>query len=317
MTEYIQNNPEIFKEQLSFLENNKDALSEIFSIMKLDYLADESLERIVAKTQPWARGDHHDPELKLNLDSKNKVHIINIAHEIGMVGEVIPKGGEYEQVLILGGEQRSNHARIDYALKLLESGFISCSESIVTLGGTRQIAMRELPALAKDLDSVDLLNPWVQQLLKKEKLVSFTEDDALRLAMLARVGTMNLEQAYIRQNNKDLYSHMIFSSSENIPKIATINATAVDRPLGERRHTTESTMMEWLNLLPPNEGSRILFVVNNPYIIRNARNLYNIIGTKRPDLDLDYCGAEAVVDESLWRRILGEIARNLYEDLRY
>jgi len=283
--------------------------------MGLDNLGDKSLEEIVAKTQPWARGDHHEPELKLELEITDKIAILDIATKIGMVGNVAPEGGDYEQVLILGGEQKSNHVRIDYALGLLESGLITCSDSITTLGGTRQIAMRELPALSEDLSSVDITNPWVQQLLKKEKLVSFTEDDALRLAMLARVGTMNLEQAHIRQNSQDLISHMLFRGSSDIPRIATINATAVDRPLGERRHTTESTMLEWLDLLPPTEGSRILFVINNPYVIRNARNLNNIIGNRRPDLALDYCGAEAVTDENLWRRILGEIARNLYEDL--
>ena len=61
-------------------------------------------------------------------------------------------------------------------------------------------------------------------------------------------------------------------------------------------------------------GSRILFVTNAPYTIRTAKNFYSIVQSIRPDLKLDYCGAEAANDNLLVRRCYGELARLLYED---
>lgn len=303
-------------EELPFTDRYKTELTEIFRIIGLQECDFSDIDKVVELTQPLARGDHHDPAVQIELEEASIAAIENTAWSLGMVAEVKPQGGAYEQILILGGEQKSNQERINYALSLLTDHKSLSVDSLVTLGGVRGITLREVPALAQDLEKVTNSNSsWLRYLLKKEKLTSFTEDDALRLALLAKIGHMDLASAHLRLNNSELYSHMVFRGSASLPRIVTINAQAVDRPLGDRRHTTESTLNEWLDLFPPSSHGRVLLVSNNPYIPRNARNLKRIIEQNRPDIEIDTCGPQAVKDGTLWRRILGEIARNIYEDL--
>lgn len=280
----------------------------------------ETLDEIVAKTQIWAKGDHYDPQNRLDLTEEEKNQAYRIFEHTGLLKEIAPEGGVYDQILILGGEQNSNHIRLDYVLSLIGNGQVSLGSvgKLVCLGGDRQLKGRELPAVAKDLQVIinnSGNDSWLKKLLHNPMIEGLNEESAMRLAVFARLGQLSLSQAHIRLESSDIFSHREFKGGDIIPNITTIHAPKVDRPLGPKRHTTESTLAEWVRVVEPRVGGRVLFVSNAPYAIRTARNLYSVVHKIRPDLDLDYCAAPASYDNLLIRRCYGELARLLYEDL--
>ncbi len=308
------------KEVESFYSFHKEEVSRLLVLANIDTVDDIPLSELVLITQPWAKGDHHDPRFPINQSPDQIQQSMKLFHGLGIVEEIEPKGGDYDQVLILGGEQNSNHIRIDFALDLLEGERIRLSEngSLVCLGGDRMLKTRELSALGRDLDIINsnpnFNNTWSRKLLSSEMLAATNEEAAMRIALTARIGSLLLIEKHLRLNSESLLSHNLYRGVDMIPNIATVFAPKVDRPLGEPRHTTESTLLEWLKSMDPEKGSRILFVSNAPYTIRTARNFVSIISNLRPDLELDYCGAKAENDSSLSRRCYGELARLLFDD---
>lgn len=308
-------------ETKSFYELHKKEVFKLTTLANLDIAPDISLSDLVESTQPWAKGDHYDPQFPINQSFEQTQEALEVFNNLGFLELVEPEGGEYDQVLILGGEQNSNHIRIDFALNLLGSGQATLSDdgTLVCLGGDRQLKVRELGAVGQDIDKInnnpDMKNMWANQLLRDEMTASMTEEAAMRVALTARLGALNLVEKHIRLESSSTISHNVYSQHGfNIPNIATVFAPKVHRPLGDPRHTTESTVVEWLNHLNPKEGSRVLFVSNAPYTIRTARNFYTAVKNLRPDLKLDYSGAEAANDSLLSRRCYGELARLLFDD---
>ncbi len=299
-----------------------DSLSELFETIGVSDVSKASLAEVVDMTQPWARGDHHAPEKSLELSESQQATAMKIFEAMRMLDEIEPEGGEYDQVLLLGGEQHSNRLRIGYFNEQLTTGDISIADggSLVSLGGVRKLKGREIFDLGADLAALagsTQLDPWLGQLLKSEMNDALDEDAAMRVALSASVGSaaMRLSQAHIELGRADIFSHKVFHGDGD-KKVIMINAPAVERPLGPPRHTTESTLQEWLRLAPPIQDARVLLVSNNPYVHRTARNLANVLATERPDVRFDYCGASAERNHTLIQRTLGEVARNLYEDLQ-
>lgn len=303
-----------------FYELHQEDVLQLIGLANLPAVQESSLQDLVSMTQKWAKGDHYDPEFPIEQNITQMEQSLQIFHNLGLLQEIEPQGGVYDQILILGGEQNSNHIRIDYALKQLSLGRASLSTngSLVCLGGDRMLKVRELEAVGLDIKNISTNlgndNPWSKILLKSEMIASMNEETAMRVALTARLGVLNLSEKHIRLDSSSTISHNVFRKDSSIPNIVTVFAPKIDRPLGEARHTTESTVLEWVNALNPEMGSRILFVTNAPYTIRTAKNFYSIVQSIRPDLKLDYCGAEAANDNLLVRRCYGELARLLYED---
>lgn len=300
-----------------FIDTNSESLDSIFAAIGAEVRTTDPITDVVAKTQLWAKGDHHDGQAVFTLTDGMQRQFLDTFAEIGMLSEVMPEGGEYDQILILGGEQRSNHARIDYLENLLQEKKVWLADdgAIVSLGGKRPLKGREIIDIAHDLSVLeDSESPWLGKIKKAEMGYSLEEDAAMRLALMARfAGDAVLNRMHIRLGHADPISHREMISADGSNKLVFINAPAVERPLGPARHTTESTLQEWLALYPPKTGARILFVSNNPYILRTARNAATALHG-RQDVSLDYCGAPAVIDKSIVNRCMGEIARNIYED---
>lgn len=298
-----------------FYVARQQEIRELGRLAQLD-LPDTDLSQLVAATQPWAQGDHFAPTHTAHLDESGREACVDIGQRLGMIDAWRAPAGQYDRVLILGGEQKSNDSRIDFALSQLTRSDVSLSEhgSIVTLGGERAYREREVPYIIEDHRRAIKRRPldaWLRD--KKSYKDIRTEDDMLRLALIARIGSMALRKEVQRPDGTGKISHRYFSSTAG--PLLMVNAVPVVRPLGDKRHTTESTLAEWLAYDTVPVESKLLFISSNPYIERTTRNLRNILARlQRPDLRVEACGPAALIDNTVVERVLGEVARSIYED---
>lgn len=289
-----------------------DLLCDTFGIVN------RSLDGLLAFTQPWAKGDHYDPQVTLDLSEEQTEAMLHIAEAANMIEEVPMPTLSLDRIVLLGGEQPSNQQRVDWLQNQLQDGRaqLAADGCIVVLGGNRTLKGREIYSLGSGIRRIDEPDPWVSTMLRNEMSEVLTEDAGLRVAMLASLGKMVLSQMHLRlgtANDRELVKHRIFKTGSG--QVIALNAAAQVRPLGAARHTTESSIKEWLQTDTALTGKEtVVLVSSNPYILRTARNFHKTIAEAYPDMKTYTCGPAAIDDHLLVRRVMGEITRNFYED---
>jgi hypothetical protein len=84
---------------------------------------------------------------------------------------------------------------------------------------------------------------------------------------------------------------------------------------GKSRHTTQSSMREWLRFFPPPAESITFVISNNPHVPRAEQEVSHALRAfKRIDVSVLCCGSAAAAETPI-ELIIGEIGRLLYNDL--
>jgi hypothetical protein len=303
-----------------FYDDHRPELTELFSILGVKEQAGETLAGMVKVTQPWVKGDHFTPENREQINAQTAEKARGLYTKMGLVESTPIPSGQYDQVIVLGGMQRANELRLGFLEQALRSGGINVADDgqILLWGGQRPIN-NELEKPYVDQAQTDIAkgdhqaqdNPWLKAFWGGQFEVSETE--LIRLAALHNLGELSLKRLHLRLGSAAVpISHYEFSSG-----ITLLNTPAVVRPHGESRHTTEACAQDWLEIKPPKLNAKVAFVTGNPYTRRTARVVKSVLDKNgRQDVRLVAGGPGAYPDTDKDYLFLGEIARNLYEDLK-
>lgn len=287
----MKTSPEAHQTETSFIAEHEPAIKELLKIAGVDTT---NWSMVIARTQLWVRGDHFSPEQDINIPDEDAEHALGLFHSIGMVGEVLPPAGLYDRVLVLGGTHNSNNDRVAFVEKLLSSEVVALptNAKVVLLGGNRTLGDSETPT------------PDIS-----------TETNSLRLVATQRLGELALTQMHLRvglvPKTHDFVQRYEFRGEHNLVEL--INANPVERSNGQPRHTTRSTVTEWLRTDNLDDDAKVLFVSSNPYILRTLNDANSEIAKIGRRLYMFGCGP-AASGTLLLRRCYGELARLIYQD---
>lgn len=262
----------------------------------------------------WAQGDHTRPDSPINLSGSGADQAQEIYEHLDMIEERSLPAGDYDDIVLLGGIYQSTKRRVGYLSNLLNSDNIKLKPSgrIVVWAGERNIYPEdEAELVASDLAAIkeDSVPAWI------ENAPVLSETLLARLALKAetKLGNTELRKLYLRLNDPNPLSH--YELSGQYP-IMLLHTKATKRTLGAPRHSTETCAADWLNIFQPRTGSRVAFISSNPFIDRTTRVVRRVMSEQgRKDISISGGGTAAMptTPDSVF---LGEIARNLYEDLR-
>lgn len=285
--------PEAQPKQNYFYQTHKKQIDELLRLAGIES-RDMDIGSIVLATQDWVKGDHFTPKHSLELDSDSEADALSLFNELAMIDAQYPPKDIYDRVVILGGVHKSNESRVSFAKELFESGTVTIADGgkIIMLGGTRPVN--------KDTEvNIDGLDTETQSLRHLSEILG---RGVLRQIHL-RVGLIPIDD--------DLISKYVIDGDSS--GIEIINSNPAIRNYGTHRHTTESTLKEWLDNDSVSPDSKILFVSSNPYIYRTSENLASVVHNLGYNPQINNCGP-AALPNMLVRRCYGELARILYQE---
>jgi hypothetical protein len=290
----------------------------------------EAVRALVNHTQRWAKGDHSKPEHALNIDPVHTNRLHELYVDVGMRNEVLLAPGHYDTVLVPGAVQRGNVRRVDLLRRSVDlvdgigRPLVAVDEAVL-LGGQRHMWELEKEDFEETLillDGVD--DPWLDYIREVKDISKLWETDGLRLAAMAKLMPLVLQQVVLRpeeeriiikdgfQSEVDPLQGYVFTYKSMV--VSLMHTLAVPRANGDPRHTTEACVEDWLLRHNPPVGAHIGFIAANPHLermVRATRRLLTRLG--RSDLKLIAAGS-AAPDPLGHGHFYGETARNLYED---
>lgn len=311
----------------SFYERNRLYLTEVFAALKKPQEALDNLEDAVSVTQEWIGGDHTRPNYEINVNPGVSDKLRELYARMGLLDEKQLPPGHYEQIILLGAKQAGNNRRLNMIARMLGGGLVT-TDRMVWFGGERVKELDEEDITGRNLSELnqrDITDTWTNRVLNHPGNIKW-ETDLIRLAGAVQLGPLALKQmhlrvlsptretkSFIRVPGADPISHYELEW-EGVP-VTLLHSQAVSRPNGQARHTSESCAEDWLDIVPPSEGARVGFVTGNPHIERASRSVHAKL-LKAGHADVDFIGAGSAANPLQKHQIfLGEIARNLWEDL--
>ncbi len=308
----------------SFYERHHSDLSLLFDMVGVPAKAASSLDMAVAFTQPWVKGDHSRPESQVIVDPVYNGELRSLYARFGQIDEVILPPGDYHEIIIPGAVQRGNRRRVGLLQRVIQNDRFGVTTGHATLlGGERhlfpEVEKTDIEETLATIDKQGIRDTWTQS-IRHTSVDELWETDGLRLAALEKLGPLVLEKLNLRPHNQSDFSGngllLGYEFTSKDVSLSLMHTLAVDRPNGERRHTTVSCIQEWLQYRQPPEGALIGFIGANPHLERMGRATVATLRTEgRGDLQLVVAGPAAVPGLG-HGHYLGEIARNLYEDQR-
>ncbi len=290
----------------------KQPLNDLLNIVGLEQVSD-------AKTayeafSHWAQGDHARPHNPLRLDGTRATQAHELYDKLGMVSERPLPTGDYDEVIVLGGIHQSNKRRVDYLARQLESKNIQLRAGgriVVWAGERAMFPEKEADLVARDIDTLKQKNAaaWA------ENAQDYSETIMARLALSteAKLGNVALKRLHLRLNDSNPLSYYEFLGEY---PLMLLHTKADERSLGAPRHSTETCTVDWLKTFQPRQDARVAFISSNPFIDRTARVVRRALSEQgREDITI-LAGGPAVIPETEDSVFLGEIARNLYEDIQ-
>ena len=315
--------------QLSFYYEYQTELHKLFVALGREHEWRGSPGELQDYTQPrWVGVEHGNSDEKDQFTPDQEEAAQPILRDLGLVDEVLPRIGKYDQIAVVGGMMRVNRERLQFIKNLLDKGNTRTNQ-LVFWGGERsrddrddaEITKMDIPSLASDR--------WVNSQLANgnhaDPYLGFpTETELGRVAFVETFGVNSWHTASelrIKAGGKSaapvyqVASNTFSIGHNNYPEFVLMNCPAVDR--GDDRpprHTTVSSAEEWLATQAPPEDARVLVVAGNPHIHRNLRDIQNVLKAKdRQEVKLEICGPPASPNASI-QLYLGEIGRLLYMD---
>lgn len=306
-----------------FFVQHKEMLHSLLMVSGLEQAWADDLPTLVKNTQAWTRGDHFNPTHDVCLDEDQAGQIQRHFTALGMFDAIMPPGGAYDQIVILGGTMRTNDARTAFAAAQLERSQdpveLTSSGTVSFWAGprTRQDGLELQPTL--DMlqvithDPVADAEPWLKRQLSLEhEQQILTEVEQGRLSLLRHFGERALtSQIHLRWGDREnVVSHYVSRQG-----IVLMNALPVPRKAleGKSRHTTESCAQEWIEHHLPEAPGRILLVSSNPYVQRTTMVVRRELDKAGLDkTEVVGCGP-ATLSTTPTRVLFGELARLLWQ----
>jgi hypothetical protein len=302
-------------EQGLFFENNKRALEDLYTTLAMEWTGD--LEQTIEDTQPWARGgDHSIPAHSVTVSEDSYQSLGELFAAMDLVKPLaidasVPENTPF-QVWLLGGMHNGNLRRAQFLAQGLERTGKDISR-IVLMGGERPIYHesgedRDVAASVKRLGKAA---SWFIE--KAEAGQTIWETDMLRLAATEFLGPMSLASDTIGVDG--VVRRYDFSAPNVSVPITLLHTPAVQR-MGKPRHTTEACVEHAITELAPDLDSHVVGISTQPHALRTARSMHQRLRLiDRPDITVHAAGPRigSPINHNL---VLGEIARNLYEDGR-
>lgn len=303
-----------------FFERHHSGLQEVFDIVGLPEKAGTSLGAAVNLTQPWIKGDHSRPGYSFDIKLHEHDRLQELYAGFGQRQELMLPSGRYDEIILLGGMQAGNCRRLELLNRALTEHGVE-PKRVSLLGGQRLLQPEKekseiesgLQQIVERSDS----ETWAAK-MQSRHVAELSETDGIRIAATQALGSLTLRRIDLRFDRPPTPEgpdHLKGYELEwnNIP-VSLMHTLAVDRPQGERRHTTEACVEDWLQRRQPRQHARIGFIAANPHIERMGRATARMLREAgRPDLEL-VVGGSVAADNLSHNYYLGEIARLLYED---
>jgi len=338
---------EYFPRQEGFVTQNEAALVGLFGALEIPEQWTTDMPALIDRTQPWAKGDHHNPLHEMSEDGLQRGLVEARFRDLDMVDEIVPVGGVYDQIIILGGMMSTNDRRTKFLKDQLDRPFdpvqLAPGGQIFYWAGPRRSQEGELADIERLRMSVRMRHkaadaltggqvmtrkdPWFVQLDGRQSAEAVVDEAAqARLSLLMHLGdaAMTSQRSYLRSTmvgGQPLWlpsvSHRGFGGTNEIgsrDQIIVTSGVPVPRDglNGEARHTTLSCAEEWQQRYAPTfEGARVLFVSSNPYVRRTAAEVQQVLTAAGSTIELVSCGP-AAPDDTPVQRYLGELARTIY-----
>lgn len=333
--------PEKEERSATFFETHKNEIIKLFRLADSDgglpKIIDDPMILHDYALSRWMKGDHWNPNSRYahSVKAEDLKEFFHIIDNLQLKEEIKPPTGSLvDEVVVVGSTFSANFRRASLAKQLIDSGEVVFNNSprITIWAGQRPSYPSEEEDFAGFVtqgymnkhdvfrDETDMANFVIHTLWGKNK--------AGKLELPSPVGIYLPEPSIIQNNGLSKlqtkppisrlgmrdYSQFEYYFPDTDRFIKILNAGAVSRNLGEARHTTESSAVEWLAINNIPEGYTILEVNGNPHAYRiNAeiKRVFSNVG--RPDINIISAAISAREDSppSLY---LGEIARILYNN---
>lgn len=306
-----------------FLPNNSQSVQDLFAISGIPW--EDDLEYIKDVSQQWVKGDHHKPIDPLVLSVGQAEAARRLYARMNLVESVQLPADSYDGIVLLGGMQSSNDVRLDFLNNTLarEDILLRGGAKIALWGGVRPTESKEQPYFARTRERLSANthgDRWLGSVLLDSTIA--TEADGLRLGAHDKLGNLTLRRMYLKlgdeASQEPLISRWDFVLNSQMADVTLLNTGAVDRPMGEPRHTTQACAEQWIrtfgNELPA--GSRVGFIASQPYGFRTTRVVQSAIDALgRADIQVVGAGPGAPdwFGDHIFR---GEVARSIYEDYK-
>lgn len=299
----------------SFYDRNHAGLYELFDALQMERSALGSLADTVALTQQWQIGDHTHPAYQFAVDENVSARLRDLYGNFGMETEVPLVPGHYDYLVGLGGKQPGNDRRLAFMHKTLIRPDIQAG-GIALLSGQRPKEPNEKSVIEANLANLagrPAVDAWAQRMIDDPEGLVW-ETDLQRLAAADKLGPLTLKQLHLRLENADPIGRYELEWAGT--PVTIMHGLAVNRPNGDPRPTTESTMRDWLAVAELRADARVAVIAGNPHIERTSKTARaTLAALGRSDIEVVAAGSAAGPDQD-HQIYLGEIARNLYEDLR-
>lgn len=322
----------------TFYFKNYDSIRELYGLMHPSTCWPDNLLRLVTFTQERWVGEEHGSARVVSCMSEERTNAVrDVLRSMRLYDEVLPPQSfsSATQLVILGGFMESMLVRLRFAKYLLDKRKCVPSGAIIMLAGQRiredheasniadlmasdgRYQGLEMPVDAWFAEKVELpwasgINPWLRSFA--------TETDLCRLAvhkifrsceLITEHPVPKFEATLPGIPARDVMAYQYHLPS--YPDLFVVNARAVLRR-GKSRHTTQSSLREWLDFFAPPMNSKVIVISNNPHIPRLAQEVHHVLREfGRNDVSAVCCGAGAAVETSV-DLVIGELGRLLFND---
>lgn len=314
-----------------FFAPYKKELQALFEVLgKQDEWSDDPRQMLSYLRSKWIGREHGNSTQKDQFSEAQRAAAMPYFEMLGLTNEDIPDitNSHLDQMIIMGGLNPINYRRLSFGLELLKSSSATADTIVFCLG--------ERPRYPGDGTNEEILglnghnpdgdvreNPWVKELAEQGAFgnpssYGLNETDMGRIAMLRLLGNdlmpYRIEKDAVNPTRqiKDYY----FKTNTG-QEIILINGAAVDRGNNRvQRPTSKSCSIEWLERHAPKNHAKVLYVADNPSLIRMTMDTYAVLRDHgREDIELIAAGPAPYATQSI-QTYLGEIARLIDKDVR-
>lgn len=290
----------------------------IFNVFDLEWHA--SPDEIVARTQFLAKGDPRQPVHAVEISPQQDQEARVFFDQLSMLGEREAPQGEYDAVIVPGGQIDSNNDRVAFAFEQLNRSevYIKPNAPIIIQGGARLSFSNELARVGQEQRNLKpALQPAVLRSALELSPAEVDETHQLAMMLYKHVGELAISQVGLVQAGQRIDSavndYVLRTQQFSQNPIILQHSRPVSRALGTPRHTTASCAEDWLqSRYAPNEGARVLTILNTPYIDRMALDIRSAVAQFGHNVEIVPAGP--VLKTADTRMLLGEWARRLYAE---
>lgn len=314
-----------------FFAPYKKELQALFEVLgKQDEWSDDPRQMLGYLRARWIGREHGNSSQKDQFSEAQRTAAMPYFEMLGLTSEDLPDitNSHLDQMIIMGGLNPINYRRLSFGLELLRNSSATVDTIVFCLG--------ERPRYPGDGSSEDILginghnpggdvreNPWVKELFAQGAFAdspsyNLNETDMGRITMLRLLGNSlmpyRVEKDTVNPTRqvKDYY----FKTSSG-QEIVLVNGAAVYRGNNRvQRPTSKSCSIEWLERHAPKNHAKVLYVADNPSLIRMTMDTYSVLrDAGREDIELIPAGPAPFKTQHI-HTYLGEIARLIDKDVR-